>query len=539
MKIFSKKTLVLLILLGAVIRLAWLNSTPSGFFRDEAAIGYNAYSIWRTGKDEFGMRFPLFFRSFEVFFLPLYLYLEAPIVGLFGLGEFTTRALSAFSGVTALVIIYFIAKRLQNEKAAIFAVLLLAIAPWHIFYSRGAFEGNLAITLFSAGFLFYLIFWKNKRVTYFLLSLIAFVLSVYSYQAERVVVPLFGICAVALSYKFLWKERKKLIIPAFFALVLLIPILSFTFQAAGLHRASGVSLFNKVPEGWSEEYEGNKFVDNRLFLRSRQIVALYLSYYSPRNLFVEGDYDKERSTQDFSVFYAWTMPLLLIGLFNILKSKKTEDKLLLSWILVAPIPAALTGDPFHTYRSLLLYLPLMILMGLGAGKIYVFIKKKAVYLAVLGFLSMISFTFFVYDYAVITQATRARNWDYGYKQIVQFLDSQSFPRVVVDDPWTEPYIDFLFFERTDPRVYQNEVLRLGKPENYYYTNSGKIRPSGYGEFEFRRVDWPKERGDTGTVFVFSADRLPESEFSGDPKVELLKTIYYPDGKVAYRMVRII
>ena len=138
-----KRILIIIVVFGAVLRIAWLGTIPSGFFRDEAAISYNAYSIWQTGMDEFGVRFPLVFRSFEVFFLPLYIYLSAPIVGLLGLSVFSSRFLSAISGTFAIYFAYGVAKQIWNEKVGLWGAFILAICPWHIFYSRGTFEGNL------------------------------------------------------------------------------------------------------------------------------------------------------------------------------------------------------------------------------------------------------------------------------------------------------------------------------------------------------------------------------------------------------------
>ena len=43
-----------------------LGATPSGFYVDEAAIGYNAFSLLKTGRDEFGMLLPSLLRSFTV-----------------------------------------------------------------------------------------------------------------------------------------------------------------------------------------------------------------------------------------------------------------------------------------------------------------------------------------------------------------------------------------------------------------------------------------------------------------------------------------
>src|SRR5688572_21785335 len=143
-----KKILFLIIILAAALRILWLGSIPSGFFRDEAAIGYNIYSIVKTGMDEYGLTYPLVFRSFEVFFLPLYFYLSTPIIWLLGLSEFATRLLSSISGIFAVYAAYLIAKEIWNEKVGVLTAFILAITPWHIFYSRGTFEGNLALTLF-------------------------------------------------------------------------------------------------------------------------------------------------------------------------------------------------------------------------------------------------------------------------------------------------------------------------------------------------------------------------------------------------------
>jgi 4-amino-4-deoxy-L-arabinose transferase-like glycosyltransferase len=536
----EKKILIAILILGALLRLSWLGSIPAGFFRDEAAIGYNIFSILKTGKDEFGIRFPLFFRSFEVFFLPLYFYLSVPLIWLLGLSEFSTRLLSSLSGIAVLYLIYLIVNKIWNKKAALFATFILSISPWHIYYSRGAFEGNLALTLFTAGFYFLLKFLDKPKSKPVWMSLICFVLSMYSYQSERVVVPLLGLSLILLKFKYLWKNSNKIILPAIVSFILLIPLLSFTFRSAGIHRAAGVSIFNKSPQSWVEEIEGSSFViNNKLFLRTRQVTALYTSYFSPRNLFFEGDYDQQRSVERNSVFYLWMLPFLIVGFGKVLSQKKVFSKLILAWILIAPIPASLTGDPFHTYRSLMFYLPLTIIMASGLYELYNKTKNKKVFITIFTLVSIISLSFFLYNYTILTQATRARNWDYGYKQIFEFLSSQDSNKIVIDDPVTESYIHYLFFNKITPDIYQQAVYNLKNPEEYYYLDPSEVRPVNVNNYEFRKVDWPSERGDSGTIFVFYADELPESEFAGDPKVKLLKEIYYPDGKQAYRILKIL
>ena len=531
------------LLLGVLLRFYKLGEVPFGFFKDEAALGYNAFSIFKTSRDEFGVHLPVVFRSFEVFFLPLYVYLSSVVVGLLGLSEFSTRFLTALSGVAGLISVYLITKEFWNRKIALFTALILAISPWHIFYSRGSFEGNLALTLFSFGVFFWLKFTKTERLKHVFFSGLFFILSMYSYQAERLVVPFLGLILVSLSVKRLIKIRLKLIPIILIFIGLLIPLLSITFSAGGYHRASGVSIFAKSEKspGYIEGLKIGFFQNNRVYLRTRQVASLYLSYFSPKNLFVNGDFDRQRSVVNFSVFYFWTLPFLLIGLFDFIKKITYEKKVILTWVLLAPLPAALTGDPFHTYRSLLLYFPLTLMIGIGFGKVFVFLNsiQKKWFISIVSVLLFFFLACFLYSYFYLTQTDRARSWDYGYKEIMSII--KTFPkesRIIFDDPWTEVYIHYLFFLKIDPVIYQKEVESAGYPKDFYYSNISKLRPEKFGQVEFRHIDWPKVRGDKGTFFVIYAPNLPESEFATDPKVEVIKNISYPNGNTAFRILRI-
>src|SRR3989344_2806111 len=533
MQKINKTNIIIVVLfgLGIILRLWNLGSLPRGFFRDEAALGYNAFSIWTSGKDEFGATLPLVFRSFEVFFLPLYVYITAPLVGFFGLSEFSSRLLSSLSGIASLFFVYLIGKKIWDKKTGIFALLVLAVSPWHIFYSRGAFEGNLALTLFTSGFYFWLNFLNDKSRKSFFVSTLLFSLSMYSYQSERLVVPLFALLTLSLVGKDLWKVKQKLIFPALLIVVLLIPLIFLSFKAGGYHRAFGVSFFSKdeAPPGWIEGYGENFFVNNKIYLRGKQLLSLYASYYSPKNIFFEGDFDKQRSIENNSVFYGFLLSFLIAGFATIIKKPKLPEKLILVWLFLGPLPASITADPFHTYRSLLTYMPLTIIIGRG---IYIVYKKlnirwKYIYLAGLTLGVVLNLYFFWYNYSILSQVTRAANWDYGYKELVAYINQlPGKGKVIVDDPFTEGYIQFLFFGKVHPTTYHDEIAKLGSLD-YYYKDPSEIRPNKIGNLEFRKIDWPKERGDKGVILVFAKELLPESEYKGDPKVELLRKIKYP------------
>jgi len=89
--------LVFILLLAAILRFWGLGSNPPALSWDEAAWGYNAYSLGIDGRDEFGRFLPLaYLESFGDFKPPLYAYLTILPVKLFGLNEFATRFASAF-----------------------------------------------------------------------------------------------------------------------------------------------------------------------------------------------------------------------------------------------------------------------------------------------------------------------------------------------------------------------------------------------------------------------------------------------------------
>ena len=132
--------LIISIVLAIITRFYKLGEAPEGLYLDEAGQGYSAYSILKTGKDEFGKAFPVVFRSFTDFKTPVYIYLIAPLIPIFGLTKFTVRFPSFFFSILTIPLLYFLIHKIAPKKIAITAsaltALLLAISPWHILFGR-------------------------------------------------------------------------------------------------------------------------------------------------------------------------------------------------------------------------------------------------------------------------------------------------------------------------------------------------------------------------------------------------------------------
>lgn len=520
-KKFNTPALLAIVLLGGIIRFYHLGNVGIGFFRDEAAMGFNSWSILKTGADEFGRFLPLFFRSFEVFFMPAYEYLSVPFFMLFGPTEFSARFLSALSGTLLIFVGFLISKELfKSERIGLLTALIVSLAPWSIFYSKGAFEGNLGLLFFSFAFYLWIRFINTENNKLFFLSLFFFVLSMYSYQAPRFVAPVFVVFSILLSGN--WSKKIKLwFLGGLFALLLYLPILVFTLSPAGYHRAVGVSIFS----GRSPR------------LTFKEALSLYLHYYSPGNLFGQGDYNPQRRVPNYSVFYLWMLPLFLIGGAKLLQTDSKTKKTLLLWLLVSPIPAALTRDPFHTYRAILIFLPISILIAIGFSQFIGYFKKNRV-IIVLAVFSVIAFSTasFLFSFFKVAPVISWRDWDYGYREVAEFIrDQPANLRIVIDDPNTESYIHFLFYGLIPIEDYQKAASAVVSGQ--YYTSADELRPQKVGRFEFRKVDWPSERGDKNTIFVFPSNRLYPSEFTNDPKLTLVKTVYSPGGEPAFYLVR--
>ena len=156
-----------IIFIASILRLWQLGVVPPSPDWDEAALGYNAYSVLKTGRDEYGTWFPLSLRSYDDYKPPLYMYLTVPSVALFGLETWAVRLPSAIAGILAVIGTYYFVKELFRKDAiAYVCALLLAISPWHIQFSRIAFESNAGLSL---NILWVLFFIKGLKRYWFLI----------------------------------------------------------------------------------------------------------------------------------------------------------------------------------------------------------------------------------------------------------------------------------------------------------------------------------------------------------------------------------
>ncbi len=545
--IFTILVLSIAILISAITRFYKLGEAPHGFYLDEAGQGYSAYSILKTGKDEFGKSFPVVFRSFTDFKTPVYIYLIVPLIPLFGLTTFAVRFPSFIFSILTIPVLYFLILKIAPKKIAYalssISVLLLAISPWHILFGRTNFECNVALFFFLTGVLFF--FYSLEKPKFLILSSIFFAIAIPAYHAQRIVTPLMLIALFLRHKKTLLSKThfRYLIIGAILGFIISLPTLSIATTPGFLARASGLNIFssNHQPAGFLANYKGifYPFVNSHIFLSIQEFASLYISYFSPRNMFVLGDSGPRSSFPEIGTFFVWQFPFYIYGMFLFVKNKKLNDLrfFTLSFLLIAPIPAALTRDPYSTIRSLQMVIPLTIVISLAIVEILNKLKKtdqKIIFGVGISILIIYSLLRLYSSAIILNEYYRGVYWNYGWKEaslIIRGLN-KNLP-IVVDNSRDEPYIQLAFFLKYDPEKYQKENFEV--PLSEYYTNMSRIKEKKIGNIVTRPIVWEKDLK-TDEYLIGDALAISDQQMK-EHNLKLIADIKYPDGIIAIRIVR--
>src|SRR3989344_4192877 len=209
----DKKVSVLLfciiLLIAVSLRFYQISNLPPSLNWDEVSIGYNAYSILKTARDEWGHFLPLSFRAFGDYKLPLYIYLDVPFVAILGLNEIAVRFPSLLSGIGVVLLVFLILKELTKSiHLSLWGMFISAILPWLVIFSRIALEANLALFMATASF--YLFLLAHRKKSLLLYSAILLGLSAFSYNSSRILILPFLFLIVFLFRPF---EKKRIFIP--------------------------------------------------------------------------------------------------------------------------------------------------------------------------------------------------------------------------------------------------------------------------------------------------------------------------------------
>lgn len=471
MKLKNNLLLIIIISFAAVLRFYNLSNIPIGFNDDEAAFGYNAYSIAKTGRDEWGrVAFPVF-ESFGDWKLVGYLYPTVLSELIFGKNVFAVRFPSALIGVLAVFSTYLLTKRLFDEKIAFFASFLLAINPWHIVASRNAFESDILILTLSISTYFFLKGIKDKK--YLLYCLITFAISFYIYRSAWFFIPLF-VSAIFYLHKNVLQKHKTYILKAlafaFFLLVPLIPtVLTFSgqsrfFQESFIYGVSSQGIVNEINEKRGACFENStpvlcKIIYNKYLSYVTTFTNNYFENLSPQTYFTKGPANGYQSFSNRGLLYNFELPLLVIGLIMLILKKENAAKILIPWILIVPLGASFTSVGNPGRLNIMLPVP-QIIEAFGFFSLIATINKKIIKQALICstvLIISISLTRLWADMFYFYPKISGKFQRYGYQELFNFIGLQNdkYAKVVIsrrnDD--AKQYIHYLFFQDIPPEKF--------------------------------------------------------------------------------------
>lgn len=470
---------LLLILIGAaLLRTLQLRDLPAGLFCDEAAFGYNAWAILHHGVDENGVRLPLFLWSFTGYKNPVYLYAAMLPIGVLGLDEFSLRLTSAAFGVATILALFFAGRKLGGNAAGLAAAALLAICPWHIHFSRIAFELISFPLLFLIGLNYLLRFVRGDKTLpaafFFLGSCL------YAYAIAKLFIPLFLVGFGLLYLPTVWRRFREWLVAVPVLLATVTPVVLFDY----VHRERGNAYFRNA----SILGSGRSLPELiRLFGRN------YIHFFSPRFLFQQGDEIVRHAVRDHGELYPFFAPLLVIGVLVLLFKRERPGKLALVWLALYPVGASIMNEIPSATRGFIGVAAFCLVAGIGVAAIlellerigrrrWIVLTLQAVGLATLSGFAAVQTARYVrlywHEYNTYAAATYG-GFQYGYRDSLATMEPQrpKYPLLMLTaTEVNQPQIFPLFYNRVDPRLYS----RTGNP-GYLV-----LVPEEYGRYNLDR-----------------------------------------------------
>ena len=425
-------------------------------------------------------------------------------------------------------------KNLLGHKVALLTSFLLAISPWHIQFSRIAFEANIGVTINIWASYFFLRGFYSRRG--FIVSAMLCALALYTYHSERIFVPCLVVFLIIIYRKqiILYKKR-SLLLAGIVGILVLSPLIPSLLSKEAVTRLKGTSSFreqtvllsNSIIKLEYDRIRGDKIgeiFDNRRVDYIKTILRGYLVHFSPNWLFITGDLYRHQAP-DMGLLYFWEAPFILIGIFQLIRKKARENIFFIGWVLLAPIAASPITPVPHAIRTLVFLPSFHVFCAMGLISVFSFLYKRSVKWTIpltVGIVVIIIgyFIYYVHMYFIHTNIEYSRYWYYGYRQALEYSEAHKgeYKKIVVSTDLEQPYMFFLFFSKYDP----NKYLKQGG------TVSGNFDEefNHFDKYEFRKINWQNEKRDGSVLYIGTPDEIAHGTKAN---------IMYLDGSPAIRI----
>jgi len=551
--------------LGIILRFFALSSFPNGFSRDEAFLGYNAFSILVTGRDINSHFLPLFLESF--LYTPAgYAYFSIPFIKLFGLSIFSVRFASALFGSLSIPAIFFLTKSLLSfqqdkkitERLILFMSLassfLLAITPWHINLSRTASVSTLVTFFIILGCYFFIEWIRTNNKKLLFLSFAGYFISLFFYIAPFSFLPLFILISYFLFKKHITKNKKTFIalyvlflVPVLF--VLLSPTLSLRVQTLSITKNPLVKLILIEDTGRDGVFNIPPLValtfHNKLIVISDIFLQNYFSHFTYNYLFRDNGYPERFKIPESGLLFPVYLIFIAMGIYYLFRSEGNIKWFLIGWILLGPIGSGFASDDVpNLQRTLFMLPPILIVSAYGIAKVLQDLSKKGInkLILILILIIVLLYEFITYLHLFYYHENAYRPWyrQDGYQDLISKINrlKNSYSKVVVTNRESAPTIFLLFFNKYDPASMQKTVAKsiLRDTDRISFSNYEITQEECPLRVELDPKTGIKNlMGQKGMLYVNSGfcknENLPSN-------VKILDTVYRADGSKVFLIMTI-
>ncbi|MFZ5845511.1 MAG: phospholipid carrier-dependent glycosyltransferase [Patescibacteria group bacterium] len=488
-------------LLAFFLRFYQVARIPPSLSWDEVSIGYNAYSILKTGRDEHGRFLPLnTFVAFGDYKPPIPIYLTVPFVAILGLNELAVRLPSVIAGTFTVLLTYFLVKELFGKSLltshlSLITALLLAISPWHIQLSRAGFEANIALGEIILGA--FMMLRSRSAPRLLLVGFLPFVAAIYTFNSARYFSPLVLVGLLFYGWSSFRAYRRQVGLGLLIAFLFLLPILPHLASREARLRFAEVNIFTdesvvraaNARIGFDGFNWWAKLVHNRRWGYLRSYLIHFLDHFQPSFLFIRGDGNPKFSLQDIGQLYLVELPFLILGIFFLAQKYRQKFYLLLFWLLAAIAPAAVARETPHALRieNSLPTWQIFIAAALVSNiKYQISRNKRALFIAFCLLLFAGNFAYFWHNYFNHYASAYSGEWQYGYREAIREIAplKDQYPVIYLSEAIGRPYIYVAFYEQLDPWVFRGAVKGGFDAAGFYNVAS-------LGKYRFVRSDVDK------------------------------------------------
>ncbi len=487
---------------------------------DEVAHGYNAYSIMKTGRGEFG-ELPFRLASFGEQKLPVTAFLMIPGIALFGLHEWVIRLPTHFAGISFPILFFILTSLLtRSKRAGLLSALFATTSPWLQVTSRHAHEGIICLWFIIVSMITSIAYIRTKSIRYILIASVCAGISLWTYHIAKVYVVIW---LIGMSYEHFLHTYKHRGVWVICATICIVPFL-ISELALPTNRVGSLLFFRHPLFIYAIEsgrnLGGPAIFYNRYVYGIFELIRSTALYFSPQLITYLGDSNPRFGYPGVGPISIAVYIGLWFGALHILIKNGWRKLLIVSiFTLISVLPAVMVWQKNSMTRSLLMSIAWIVLAGYGwygcvnfmkttfntlAGSTHArLLSMGMLILIILVHLSQDVQSWDTYYQSYLGQKVADYPWQVGSKELAEFVwhEYPKYDQFIITKRQGQPYIYLLFYGKYSPSKYQPQAKHTPYNEFTFWENPG------FDKFIFpdHMTVVPKKN----TLYIVYPDELPE------------------------------